>query len=160
MKTAMHGTAEGRSRVKRIDCSAPDWQRWKPKVTSSILRFLCPPTLPLGRRTQSLSIVRRSITLHAGTSCEEFTWLRSKISWNIWQISCKIGYCRRRWHRKLRKKLDAASRFEKASPFRSRASEVRGKTARRYTYTGASVFDRRQKFCESAARLDGLVNQR
>ena len=31
-----------------------------------------------------------------------------------------------------------------------------------YTYTGASVFytGRRQKFCESAARLDGLANLR
>ena len=62
--------------------------------------------------TQSLSIVRRSITLHAGTSCEEFTWLRSKISWDIWQISCEIGDCRRRSHRKLWKKIDGASRFE------------------------------------------------
>ena len=84
----------------------------------SILHFLCPPTLPLGTRTQSLSIVHGSITLHAGTSCEEFTWPRSKISWHIWQISCEIGDCRHRWRRKLWKKLDATSRFENFSfPF-------------------------------------------
>ena len=35
-----------------------------------------------------------------------------------------------------------------------------GKVAHRCTYTGSSVFDRRQKLCESAARLDGLVNLR
>ena len=94
MKTGTHATDEGLSRVRKIDCSAPDCRVGNQKVTSSILRFLCPSTLPLGPRTQSLCIVRRSITLHAGRSSEEFTWLRSKISWDIWQISCEIGHCR------------------------------------------------------------------
>ena len=39
MKAATHGTDVGRSRVKGIDCSAPDCQRWKPK---SILTFHSP----------------------------------------------------------------------------------------------------------------------
>ena len=164
MKTATHGTDEGRSRVKGIDCSAPDSKRWKLKSIfhRSILRFLCPPTLPvpLGPRTQSRSIVSRSITLHAGTSCEEFTWLRSKISWDIWLISCDIGDCRCRWRRNLWKKLDAASRFESFFFLSLKRQRSAGKTACRYTYTGASVFNRRQKFCESATRLDGLVNPR
>ena len=85
MKTATCGTDKGQSRVKELAVQPKTARDGNRKVTSSILRFLCPPTLPLGRRTQSLAIVRRSITLHAGTSCEEFTWLRSKImiSWNI-----------------------------------------------------------------------------
>ena len=32
------------------------------------------------------------------------------------------------------------------------------KMAHRCTYTSASVFDKHQKFCESAAHLDGLAN--
>ena len=129
------------------------------KVTTSILRFLsnCPPTLLLGRPTQSLSIV---LHLAWGTLCEELTRLRSKISWDIWQISCEIGDFRRRWRRKFWKKLDAASRFGSFFSLSLECQRSAGKTARRYTYTGASVFDRRQKFCESAARLDGLVNPR
>ena len=102
MKTATHGTDEGRLRVKGMTVQPQSARDGNRKAFSpSILRFLCPPTLPLCQRTQSLSIVCRFITLHAGTPCEEFTWLLSKISWNIWQISCDIGDCRRRWHRKL-----------------------------------------------------------
>ena len=74
MKTATHGTDEGRSRVKGIDCSAPDCHCARDgnrkAFSLSILHFLCPLTLSLCPHTQSLSIVRRYITLHAGTSCE------------------------------------------------------------------------------------------
>ena len=52
--------------------------------------------------------VHRCITLQAGTSCKASTWLRSKISRDIWQISCMI-WNRARW--KFWKRLDAASRF-------------------------------------------------
>ena len=45
------------------------------------------------------------------------------------------------------------------SPFLERQRSA-GEVAHRCTYTGASVFHRRQTFCESAARLDGLVIQR
>ena len=46
-------------------------------------------------------------------------------------------------------------------PFRSLECErSAGETAHRCRYTGASVFEWRQKFCEPAARLDGLVNLR
>ena len=134
---------------------------WNRKAFSlSILRFLCPPTLPLCPRTQNLSIVRRAITLHAGKSCEAFTWLWSKISWDIWQISCEIGDYWRRSRRKLWKKLDSASRFESFFSFSLKHWRSAGKMVRQYACTGASVFDRRQKFCESAARLDGLLNLR
>ena len=158
MKTATHGTDEGRSWEKGVAVQPQTARDGNRKVTSSILRFLCPPTLPLGQLKQSLSIVPRSITLHAGMSCEEFTWLRSKISWNIWQISCEIGDSRRRWCRKLWKKIDAASRFESFFSLSLEHQLSAGKMALPYTYTGASVFDRRQKFCQSAVRLDGLVN--
>ena len=157
-----------RMELTRVDCekkgltvqlqTARDGNR--KAFSPSILRFLCPPTLRLGPRTQSLSIVRRSITLYVGTSCEEFTWLWSKISWDVWQISCEIGDCQRRGRQKLWKQLDAASWFESFSSLSLQRQQSAGKTARRYMYTGASVFDRRQKFCGSAARLDRLVNLR
>ena len=132
MKTAMHGTDEGRSRVKGIDCSAPGLPEMETEKPShrSILCFLCPLTLPLGLRTQGLSIVRRSITLHAGMYCEEFTWLRSKTSRDIWQISCEIGDCRCQWRRKLWKKLDAASWFESFLSLSLEHQRSAGKTAR------------------------------
>ena len=114
-------------------------------------------SVSFGPRTQSLAIVRRSITLHAGTSCEAFTWLRSKISWDIWQISSEIGDSRRRSRRKLWKKLDTAGRFESFFSCSLERERSAGETAHRCRHTGASVFHRRQKFCDSAARLDGLA---
>ena len=118
-----------------------------------------PLSVPFGPRTQSLSIVRRSITLHTrtGTSCEAFAWLRSKISSDIWQISCEIRDSRRRSRRKLWKKLDAACRFESFFSLSLERERSVGETAHRCRHTGASVFDRRQKFCDSTARLDGLA---
>ena len=49
-----------------------------------------------------------------------------------------------------------ASRFERFFSLSLESERSGGETANRCRYTGASVFDRRQKFCESAARLDGL----
>ena len=42
--------------------------------------------------------------------------------------------------------VDAASRFESFFSLSLERQRIAGKTARRYTYTGASVFHRRQKF--------------
>ena len=115
----------------------PELQRWKltEAFSLSIVRFLCPPTLwLLGPRTQSLSIVRGSITLYAGTLCEAFTWLWSKISWNIGQISCEIGDSRRRLRRKLWKKLDAASRFESFFCLSLECQRSAGEVAHQCTY--------------------------
>ena len=55
------------------------------------------------------------------------------------------------------KKLDAASRFESFFSLSLEGERSAGETAHRCTHTGASVFARRQKFCDSAARLDGLA---
>ena len=55
------------------------------------------------------------------------------------------------------KKLDAAGRFESFFSLSLERERSAGETAHRCTHTGASVFDRRQKFCDSAARLDGLA---
>ena len=51
--------------------------------------------------------------LQTGTLCDACTCLRSKISWDIWQISCENGD-RPHWsHQEFSKKLDAAVRFWK-----------------------------------------------
>ena len=85
MKTAMHGLL----RVDRDLTVQPQTRLRKMETENCILTFYPPfplstDSVSFGPRTQSLSIVHRSITLHAhaGTSCEAFTWLRSKISWN------------------------------------------------------------------------------
>ena len=83
--------------------------------------------------------------------------LRSKISRDIWQISCEISEIEAP---KVLKKLDAASRFESFISFSLESQRNAGKMAHQCTYTSASVFDKRQKFCESAPRLDGLANLR
>ena len=57
-------------------------------------------------------------------------------------------------------KLDATSRFESFFSLSLERKRSAGEVAHRCTYTGSSVFDRRQKFHESAARLEGLVNLR
>ena len=59
--------------------------------------------------------------------------------------------------RKVWKKQDAAGRFESFLSLSLERERSAGETAHRWTHTGASVFDRRQKFCDSAARLDGLA---
>ena len=112
-------------------------------------------SVPFGPRTQSLSIVRRSITLHAGTSCKAFKWLRSKISWDIWQISCEIEDCRRRSRRKLCKKLDAAGRFESFFFLFARARAKCGRNGPSMQTHGGHPCS--TQFCKSAARLAGLA---
>ena len=59
--------------------------------------------------------------------------------------------------RNLSKKLDCASRSESFFSLSLERERSAGETAHQCRYTGASVFERRQKFCESAACLDGLV---
>ena len=59
--------------------------------------------------------------------------------------------------RKFWKKLDTASRFESFFSLSLERERIAAETAHGCRYTGASVFGRRQKFCESAARLDGLA---
>ena len=58
---------------------------------------------------------------------------------------------------KIRKKLDAAGRFESFFSLSLERERSAGEMAHRCTHTGASVFDRRQKFCDSASRLAGLA---
>ena len=59
---------------------------------------------------------------------------------------------------KFWKKLpDAASRFESFFSLSLERERIAGETAHRCRYTGASMFDRRQKVCESTARLDSLA---
>ena len=58
------------------------------------------------------------------------------------------------------KVLDAASQFKSFFSFSLESQRNAGKMAHRCTYTSASVFDKRQKFCESVVRLDGLANLR
>ena len=58
------------------------------------------------------------------------------------------------------KKLDTASWFESFFSLLLKCERSTGEITHPCTYTGASVFDRHQMFCESAARLDGLVNPR
>ena len=58
---------------------------------------------------------------------------------------------------KVCKKLDAAGRFESFFSLSLERERSAGEMAHRCTHTGASVFDRRQKFCDSASRLDGLA---
>ena len=58
---------------------------------------------------------------------------------------------------KVRKKLDAAGQFESFFSLSLERERSAGEMAHRCTHTGASVFDRRQKFCDSASRLDGLA---
>ena len=90
-----------------------------------------------------LSIVRRCITLQAGTSCKVSTWLRSKISRDIWQISCMI-WNRARW--KFWKKLDAASWFWE---FLFRFSGEPAKCGR----NGPSIHLRRRYSCSTDAKV-------
>ena len=157
-ETATHG-------LPRVDCDLTvqlQTRLREMETENCILTFHSPfplstDSIPFGPRTQSLSIVRGSITLHTGTSCKAFTWLRSKIRWDIWQISCEIGDCRRRSRRKLWKKLDAASRFESFFFLSLERERSEGDTVHRCRHMGASVFDRRQKFCDSATRLDGVA---
>ena len=59
--------------------------------------------------------------------------------------------------RKVWKKLDAAGRFESFFSLSLERERSAGETAHWCTHTGVSMFDRRQKFCDSAARLDGLA---
>ena len=59
--------------------------------------------------------------------------------------------------RKFWKKLDAASRFESFFSLSLERERSADETANWCRYTWASVFDRSQKFGESAARLDGLA---
>ena len=169
MKTATHGTDEGRSWVNGIDCSPSPRMPEMETEKSSTSYF--PLSISFVHRLHTVvpahtkpvrSIVRRSITLHAGMLCEAFTWLRLKISncWDIWQISCEIGDSRRRSRRKRWKKLDAVSRFESFFSLSLERQRSAGKVAHRCTHTGSSVFDRRQKYCLSVAHLDGLVNLR
>ena len=108
-------------------------------------------------RVWSTHVVRKPWHCRPGKPCETCTWLRSKISRDIWQISCEIWRLARQ---EFWKKLDAASRFKSFFSLSLERQRSAGEKAHRCTYTGASVFDRRQKFCEPAARLDGLVNLR
>ena len=57
---------------------------------------------------------------------------------------------------KFWKKLEAASRIESFFSLSLEREWSADETANRSMYIGATVFDWRQKFCESAARLDGL----
>ena len=59
-----------------------------------------------------------------------------------------------------KKQLDAASCSESFLSLSLERQRSAGKIAHPCAYTGASVFDRYQKFCKSAAHLDGLVNLR
>ena len=64
-----------------------------------------------------------------------------------------------KWTRpKVLKKLDAVIRLKSFCSLSLKGHRSAGKMARRCTYTGVSMSDRRQKFCESAARLDRLAN--
>ena len=94
-----------------------------------------------------------------------FTWHASR-SVDVASIKDRSGYYNRSVRdlrstgRKFCKKLDAASWFESFFSLSLERQRSAGEMAQRWTYTGASVFDRCQKFCESAARLDGLANLR
>ena len=97
--------------------------------------------------------------MHAGTSCEAFTWLRSKISWDISDrlvVRSEIVDTDRA-ESSERRLVGAAGRFKSFFSLSLERERSAGETAHRCRYTGTSVFDRRQKFCESAARLDGLA---
>ena len=59
--------------------------------------------------------------------------------------------------RKVWKKLDAAGRFERFFSLSLERERSAGEMVRRCRYAAPSVLDRHQKFCESAARLDGYV---
>ena len=88
-----------------------------------------------------------------GTSCKVCTWLRSQISRYIWQISWRSEIDRM----EVLKEARRCQSIQKLLFPVARAQGKCGWTAHRWRYTGASVFDRRQKFCKSAARLDRLA---